>query len=170
MRVHRDLGVLAAIALIAPLSSAFAQSGAAGGTIGKQNSTVSGGDDTGNRKVKVRRPEQSRRLPREKATSGGSPSVRSILGRWRWQATCSDGPGGGIFYLRQTSPGEFGGEFGNTNYWDVGTISGGKLQGSRVTFVSQYGTNRTWTATLSGSQMRGSFTGSGNCKFSARKS
>ncbi len=106
---------------------------------------------------------------RKKTATAASHSVRSIAGRWRWKASCTNGPGGGIFYLRETSPSEFAGEFGNSNYWDRGTIASGKLQGNRVTFVSHYATNRTWTATLSGSQMRGSFTGSGDCKFSAAK-
>ncbi|MBZ0149244.1 MAG: hypothetical protein K8F62_17135 [Pseudorhodoplanes sp.] len=89
--------------------------------------------------------------------------------RWRWAANCISGPGGGIFHLRETSPGEFTGEFGKTNSWDVGTISNGKVRDKAVTFVSFYSIARTWTATLSGSQMRGSFTGPGNCTFSAIK-
>ncbi len=92
-----------------------------------------------------------------------------VSGRWRWAASCTSGPGGGIFYLRATSPGEFAGEFGNTNNWDVGTISSGKVRGKTITFVSFYSINRTWTATLSGSRMRGSFTGPGNCTFSAKR-
>lgn len=143
---------------------AFGQGGAAGGIIGRQGLTVTG--------------EETVRAPFEAQPSGGQRAPQrtkkktaraSIEGRWRWKANCANGPGEGIFYLRVTSPGEFVGEFGNTNSWDRGTILNGKLRGNSLTFVSHYATYRTWTATLLGTQMRGSFTGSGGCEFSASK-
>ena len=109
-------------------------------------------------------PEIGKTMPTD-----ASHSIRSITGRWQWKANCTNGPGGGIFHLRESSPSEFVGEFGKTNYWDQGTISNGKLKGNRITFVSNFATNRAWTAILTGSRMRGFFTGSGDCKFSAEK-
>lgn len=105
----------------------------------------------------------------EEATPIRKRPTSAVAGRWKWSANCASGPGGGIFYLRETSPGEFSGEFGNTNSWDVGVISNGKVRGQTITFESFYSIKRIWTATSSGSRMSGSFTGPGSCTFSARK-
>lgn len=160
-----NLTVVAAI-VIALSSPAFPQAGSAGGTIGKQGKSASGEETA--KPAPAAEPKR-KRTPKRASTAPRTASVGSLVGRWRWEASCSDGPGGGIFHLHQSPSGGFVGEFGNTNYWDRGTISGGALEGNRVTFVSYYTISRTWTATLSGSRMQGSFTGPGDCKFSASK-
>jgi hypothetical protein len=64
--------------------SAFAQAGSTGGTIGKQDKSISGGDDAANSRhaVPVRKPSRSARQS-VATTPAGDPCGR-IVGKWLW--------------------------------------------------------------------------------------
>lgn len=154
----------AMLALFMAGAPALGQAGSVGGNIGKQGKSASGSDNSPPPSTQPRQQRPNRNVATSSATTG---SLRSLVGTWRWDAACTGGPGNGLFTLRETSPGEFSGAFGNTNSWDRGTISNGKFDGDSVTFESYYMYARTWTATVRGSRMQGSF--SGGCTFTAVK-
>ena len=137
--------------------------GSAGGTIGKQGKSISGGDDA---PPPARRPNQDQ--PR------ASTSAASIAGNWDWEGSCASGAWTGGMVFRATSATQFTGEFTKGH---IGGLAG-TVQGNRVSFVrDMFGIiKQQWTGTLSGSpggklRMQGPFTTPerGGCRFSATK-
>jgi hypothetical protein len=76
------IAALAVLAITATSNAAFAQAGSTGGTIGKTDKSVSGGEDTG-----LQRQPQREAPPRHPATSDRSAgnSCQKIVGTWAWQ-------------------------------------------------------------------------------------
>jgi hypothetical protein len=66
----------------ANVSSALAQAGSTGGTIGKQDKSISGGEDAAERAVPMRKPPRPARQSAATAPTGG-PCSR-IVGTWLW--------------------------------------------------------------------------------------
>jgi hypothetical protein len=151
----RLIAVLACAALTVP-STVFAQAGSTGGVIGKQDKSLSGGNDT-NLKSK---PSQA-------------TLQEAISGTWTWYAQCGGvvGAQSASFALNQVSATSFKGQFVGTNTW--GTIVNGKVNGSQLSFDrlgGPLGVSEHWRARLSGnSQMEGSSVGAVNCTFTANK-
>ena len=73
-RLMASLAITAALAVAMP-GSAWAQSGNVGGTIGKKDKVVTGGD------VPANRPARKARAAADTANPGG---CRSIIGTWAW--------------------------------------------------------------------------------------
>jgi hypothetical protein len=85
-RVGRLLGFAVLLGLFAlGQHDAFAQAGSTGGTIGKQEKSISGGDDAADprRAVPARKPPRSARQSVATAPTGG-PCSR-IIGTWLWE-------------------------------------------------------------------------------------
>jgi hypothetical protein len=68
-----------------------------------------------------------------------TPSEQFVVltGQWRWAATCERGHFSGVMHLVQVGN-EFTGKFGETNFWDKGTISNGQIRGAHITFDRRY--------------------------------
>lgn len=154
---------------------AFAQAGAAGGVVGKQNKDASGGAD-----APPPRRAAPKRAPRpvqsETPRPTGSLTAASISGHWRVAVTCVDGSDVWTFDIREESATSFTGDYGPGG----GKITNGSINGNEVSLVTQTSGQRIWTGTLSGSgggmRIRGSMTGLGiktwdvgNCRFDATK-
>jgi hypothetical protein len=127
----------AAVPLMALNSSAHAQAGSTGGTIGKQDKSISGGGETTEERPRhpSAKPAVSRnREPRERA----APRTRfSMTGHWHWDAKCEKGNFTGLFEIVQTAD-TFTLEFGHTNIYDNGTVTNGEVHGNVVTFDREY--------------------------------
>jgi hypothetical protein len=151
----------------------FAQGGSAGGSIGKQGKSASGGEEAAPA-------PRSRSKRSTRSTDDGSPraGAMSVSGRWRWTAACPIvGQLNGFVILAQTGS-SFTGEYGKTNSWDQGKISNGMLRGHELTFTrhsyDESGGRQEWTATLIPSgrtlRMQGSTsTFAGPCTFDATR-
>jgi hypothetical protein len=70
----------AAIIFLASGSLAFAQAGSTGGTIGKQDKSISGSEETDNPRSA---PHSKRPAPHSQETSSG-PACNRIVGTWKW--------------------------------------------------------------------------------------
>lgn len=147
---------IAALA-VAPISQASAQ-GSLGGSIGKQDKVISGGETAAPSRPAARqssRPAPSSRQraePRERA----APRGRSLTGVWSWTGHCAkyDSPYVGLLTINQ-SGNTFTATHGNTNTWDNGTVSGASISGSRVSFTRTFGGYSDYVAlTLNGSGTR----------------
>jgi hypothetical protein len=155
---------------------AFSQSGSAGGSIGKQGKSASGGDNASPaRRAAPRRPAEG-----ETAVTRGGLSAANLEGSWAVSAKCSGGNFEWRFAIRATSDTEFVGDY------NPGSITDGTISGNQISFVGSHNATRNWKGTISragsGMNMRGSFTGatpgdvmghyagiSGNCTFTAAK-
>jgi hypothetical protein len=121
------IGMICLMALLAVDRGAFAQAGSTGGTIGKTDKSVSGGQ------------EQSRQpQPAKKQTRRAAGPV--LTGLWDWQ--CGNAlsfPATGNLQLVEGSEGRLTGEFIS----DSGSFQGGKISGSvhgnSVSFVRDNG-------------------------------
>jgi hypothetical protein len=147
-------------------SSALAQAGSIGGSIGKQDKSISGGAEA----------DRPRAAPLEKkpaANTRETPSgvsKNSLIGRWQWHAQCNNGTTWEAAFVataadKETVALDFIGALGGT-----GT---GLVTGNRVNLLRAFGgTKQTWTATLSGrNRMNGEITSSegGHCSFQASR-
>jgi hypothetical protein len=160
--------VLAVILFFAGGSLAFGQAGSTGGTIGKTDKSVSGGDNA----AEPRTPMSSRskgQRPIDKGASDQS-SEASVAGRWRWTADCPSGHWQGEFDLDETSRGHVSGSFVRTSWNDTGTITDGHVNGTSVAFtrnatlVTQY-----WTGRLAAGRIKGTLSGNENCRWEASR-
>ena len=154
--------ILGALLAAMAASPAFAQAGSAGGTIGKQNKSVSGG-------VEQPAPPKSASRPRRSPAASTKSSSGSVSGRWHWQADCQQNFYQGEFEIGAVTDGHFTGQF----FSDVaGPISAGQIEGNRISFVrSVFGFGQPWHGTFSGSQMSGGIRGAlGDvCTFKASR-
>lgn len=144
--------------LLASMSQAAAQ-GRLGGSIGKQDKVISGGESAPSRPAarpapRASRPASRQRAqPSERASSGG----RSLTGVWSWTGQCAKyaSPFVGIVTFNQTGN-TLTGTHGNTNMWDAGSISDGSVSGNRVSFTRTFGSYADHLVlTWSGNRMSG---------------
>jgi hypothetical protein len=158
---------LAIIIFFACGSLVFGQAGSTGGTIGKTDKSVSGGESTAEPHTPAKsRPKGQR--PIDRGTSDQSSEV-SVAGRWRWTQDCPP-RWQGEFDLAETSRGHFDGSFAGTSWYDNGTITDGHISGTSVSFtrksapVTQY-----WTGRLTAGRMKGTSSGNANCSWEATR-
>jgi hypothetical protein len=160
------------LAICAMGTPALAQAGSTGGSISKQDKSVSGGEE----------PSETRRVPRKKkSTSAVSPpsahtskASDQLAGRWQWNIKCPTKSFTGLMDLVQNGS-TFTGNFGHTNIWDNGTISNGQFHGNKVTFDREYfgldHVRLTYSRSARGAVMQGPHynAGWGQCSIFARK-
>jgi hypothetical protein len=125
--------LLAIILFFAGGSLAFGQAGSTGGTIGKTDKSVSGGESASEPHTPTKSRSKGQR-PIGRGTSDQSSGV-PVAGRWRWSADCTVGHWQGEFDLAQTSRGNFNGSFAGTSAHDVGTITDGHTNGTSISFT-----------------------------------
>jgi hypothetical protein len=147
----------------ANVSSALAQAGSTGGTIGKQDKSISGGESA----VEPHTPMKSRpkgQRPIGRGTSDQSSEV-SVAGSWRWIADCNSGHWEGQFNLVETSRGQFNGNLGAD-----GTISDGHINGTRVSFTRTWPFHtQYWKGQLTAGRIKGTLSGNENCSWEASR-
>jgi hypothetical protein len=163
----------------ANVSAALAQAGSTGGTIGKQDKSISGGDET--EKPRSPKTEDKPQHSRSKAArDGGTKPVSTVSGRWRWQAAC--GIGGqwhGEFQISEISNGSFTGSFTSdlSESGKLGSpvpqrITNGQISGDQISFAREAGgTVQHWSGTIAQAsggtrRMSGSLTG---CSWTATR-
>lgn len=125
MRNPVTLGIVAIISLIALLAVdriAFAQAGSTGGTLGKTDKSVSGGEEE--------RPGD-RKSGHRKATA----TAATISGKWSWRAKCDDGSAWtGEFNFNQNIDGTFSGNCHNDTGAGSCSAVSGRVSGNNATF------------------------------------
>lgn len=155
-----SFGMLVSLAVGA---TAFAQAGSTGGTIGKTDKSVSGGESAAERHI----PPSSRskgQQPINRGASGQSSEV-SVAGTWRWIADCNNGHWEGQFDLVETSRGQFNGSF-----HEVGTISDGHTNGTSITFTRTWALGtQNWRGQLAAGRMNGTLSGASTCSWEAMR-
>jgi hypothetical protein len=160
--------VLAIMMFLAGGSLAFGQAGSTGGTIGKTDKSVSGGESA----AEPRTPAKSRskiQQPIDRNISDRSSEV-SVAGRWRWIAVCPSGRWQGEFDLAGTSQEQISGSFAGTSWHDVGTITDGHVNGSSVSFTRKSAfTTQYWKGRLAAGQIKGTLSGNENCSWEATR-
>lgn len=153
--------ILGALVAAVGASAACAQAGSAGGTIGKQNKSASGGSEAPAPKAKAR--------PRRSPAASAKSTSGNVSGRWHWQANCQQSFYQGDFELGAVTDGHFTGQF----FSDVpGPVSAGTIEGNRISFVrSVFGIAQPWHGTFSGAQMSGGIDGALGqiCTFKASR-
>jgi hypothetical protein len=158
--------LVAAALMFGSARPSFAQ-GSAGGSIGKQGKSASGGEEPPPRSERSK-PSTGRKAARE----SGPFTAASLRGHWTVKTTCNSGADSLSFIIRTTSANSFVGDYEPGG----GKITQGSVEGNRVTLTTSSMFTVTWTATVhdSGGQlhMDGGYTPGappGNCKFSAVK-
>jgi hypothetical protein len=168
--------ILCAIVAV-PLTNhvALAQAGSTGGSVGMHDKSISGGEDTATRQRVA--PNREQRAARPETTHPTALNAAAISGLWQVEASCIASREEGTIDIHEISATEFTGD-----YFGSGKILNGRIVGNRVTFTGHYILDRVWTGTVSGSgtglrmegsytgPSSGSFSGNGNCKFTAKKS
>jgi hypothetical protein len=156
------VGIICLIALITTGRSVFGQAGSTGGTIGKQDKSVSGGE------------EQRGTSEKAKAKPRNSTGAYSMSGKWNWTAKCDDASEwAGAFDLAQASDGAVSGMASGND--GSGSISG-KLVGRKLTGTRSYNLGNinsiTFTLTTGGRSLEGSENSKshGVCKYQANRS
>lgn len=134
-----------AIGVLLPATQALAQAqpGSTGGSIGRQGKSVSGGEESAAparqraSKQKASKPRRAARAPVETESRGGGGA--SVLGLWRWSATCERGQRSysGTMTFEQSGSGVTA-SHGGTNFWDGGTITNVRASGGGVSFDRQF--------------------------------
>jgi hypothetical protein len=155
------------------ISGAFAQAGSTGGTVGKQDKSVSGTSESGTEEAPSHSAKPGTRGVRDNKTT---PTTR-IAGRWQWQADC--GIGGqwhGSFMIANSQGDSFGGSF-TSDLSSSGTagnavpqlISNGQISGDQVSFDRHVGGYvQNWTGTITSGRMTGSLRAPvGGCTWGA---
>ena len=145
----------------ANVSSALAQAGSTGGTIGNEDKSISGSRLPAT-------PPAKRPAANTRETPSGA-SNNSLIGRWQWHAQCDNGTAWDAAFVATAAANEtvaldFIGAGGGTG---TGSVTGNRVRLQR-TFIA----NQTWTATLSGgNRMSGTITSSegGHCAFQASR-
>jgi hypothetical protein len=130
--------------------------GSTGGTLGKQDQSLSGGQQA---KEPQRRRENNR------------PSF-SLTGSWEFLQDCQIGTYRGTFKLSQTGATSFSGSFVQEAPKMSGRVFDGEIDGNRVSFKATFSAVETWQGSLAGpGRMQGTVRGSsaGGCTFTARR-
>jgi hypothetical protein len=129
MRKPGTLGTVAIVCLIALLAVeriALGQAGSIGGTIGKTDKSVSGGEEErpGDRKSGHRR---------------ATATPATISGKWSWRAKCEDGSAWtGEFNFDQNSDGTFSGNCRVISGPVSCSAVSGRLTGNKATFTVRW--------------------------------
>jgi hypothetical protein len=102
------------------------------------------------------------------------PSMVSLSGRWDWLADCSNTRWQGKFDIAEATQGQFTGNFAGTVWYDVGTISDGKIDGTGVSFTRTAGAYvQFWKGQVApgrSGRMQGSLTyGNETCSWEASR-
>jgi hypothetical protein len=147
----------------ANVTSVLAQAGSTGGTIGKQDKSISAGDQI-EKPSNLQRQKHREESPRRQV-------VTTLTGQWDWKAVCYGVPYTGVFRLVQSAGGRLSGTFlSDSGAFQGGTITG-LASGTQINFTRTNGTGSIrYTAVLSSPQrMEGSLTQVGSCSFTATK-
>lgn len=167
-QISRLFGSALIAAAIMPLSVsiAIAQAGSVGGTIGKQNKSVSGGEEAPAPRPLPPAPKNSN----EGTGSSNEHTKTSLVGSWQWRAQCNDGTNWDAVFVASAT----GDRTVALNFVGAGGGTGtGIVSGSRVTLLRSFAIfQQTWSATLSSSnRMAGTVTqaGGGRCTFQASR-
>jgi hypothetical protein len=143
--------------------TAFAQAGSTGGTLGKTDKSVSGGEE-----------QQQRTSHKANAKQRNSANTLSVSGKWSWTAKCDDASEwAGAFDLAQASDGAVSGTANGND--GSGSISG-QLVGRKLIGIRSYDLGNknsiTFTLTAGGSSLEGSEISKshGVCKYQAKRS
>jgi hypothetical protein len=149
-------------ALIGVCKTALAQAGSTGGTIGKTDKSVSGGEEGPAPGVKNR-----------KSTAVEVPSKASISGRWSWRGKCADDTEwSGDFDLVQSADGSVRGTCSTTQE-SCSTVSG-QVVGNKATLSVGWRV-RTGTLSVTVAESRKSMSGwetspyRGRCTYEMRR-
>jgi hypothetical protein len=163
--------------LVAATTHAFAEAGSTGGSIGRQNKSISGGEDAQPAPRQPSEEQRRRAAPRKSGEQGRTTAkpagAAQVAGTWQWDAACGASSWRGNFVLREISSTQIAGEFGGGH---IGSLQG-TATGGRVSFVRTFfGMQQEWTGSLSresGSKMKlqGPFTDAFHkgCQFTATK-
>jgi len=165
--MHRAVSLISSISLVLVSAIAIAQvqPGSTGGTIGKENKSISGEDHSAPPAQKLKRSSRTRDEGKTIQTA------TSLLGYWSIQLNC--GPNQNVlerggkwsFDIKAISGNKFTGGFDQN-----GKIVEGKIEGKAISLTTQDILSRQWTGTVSGIRMQGSVTGPPDgCTFTASK-
>lgn len=169
--MHRAVSSMfsSALVLVSTIAVAQVQPGSIGGTIGKQDKSISGEDHS------VAPAQRSKRSAPTRDDDGGQTAA-SLRGHWRIQVNCGshqnmlERSGRWSFDIKPISGNTFAGGFDQG-----GQIVEGKIAGNAVSLATKDIFSRQWTGTVSGSPgagmlMHGSVTGPPDgCTFIASK-
>lgn len=175
--MRRAVSLIFSIGLILVGASAVAQvqPGNTGGTIGKQDKSISGEDHSAapaeRSKPPARTRDRDRKIPANNDGAGGQTAA-SLAGHWHIQVNCGskqhmlERGGKWSFDIKAISGNTFAGGFDQ-----AGKIVEGKIEGKAVSLTTQDIFTRQWTGAVSGAtRMQGSVTGPPEgCTFTASK-
>jgi hypothetical protein len=130
-----NVGRLVAIAFVSGIlawfaagTTAFAQAGSTGGSVGKQDKSISGGEAAPSQNP----PASKKPLERTDEQTHNS-SAASLAGSWNWTAQCALNAPSGVFVISQVSGTQFSGSF----LGDYPGSLSGKIAGDRIFFTRQ---------------------------------
>ena len=156
-----------ALAMFAVPCIAQVQPGSTGGSIGKTEKSISGGE-SGEPDTSTKSRSKGQR-PVDRGASNQSPEV-SAAGRWHWIAVCTSGRWQGEFDLAETSRGQISGSFAGTSWGDIGTITDGHINGNSIAFTRTWATGiQYWTGRLAAGRIKGTLSGNENCSWEATR-
>jgi hypothetical protein len=147
-------------ALLAADRTALGQ-GSAGGTLGKTDKSAGGARDT----------EQPAKPAVHQKKDAAPAAAVSVAGSWKWTADCQSGHYVGGFQLTQDAAGEFNGVFLQTIWYDIGTITNGRVSNGTISFIRHVGVTQNWTGRFGdgGKHINGNITGNENCTWEGVK-
>jgi hypothetical protein len=167
--MSKSIGIAVACglaALVGADQTAHAQAGSTGGTIGKTDKSVSGGEE------RPQAREKPNAILRHSANSETLAPL-SISGNWVWTAKCTDASEWvGAFELSQTSDGAVSGTSAGNDA--SGSMSGQLVANKLTVSRSYYGIHSNqiiFTLAASGKSMQGSETSKthGICRYQAKR-
>lgn len=167
MRKSVTLGIVTIIcffALLAVDRIALGQAGSTGGTIGKQDKSVSGGEE---------QPRQKAR-GRQRSSASGELLRHSLSGNWVWTQKCADdSEWAGAFDFTQNADGAISGTArGSDGSGSIsGTLKGNKFRGSRCYTINVHCTQISFSLLAGGDSFAGSEVSQthGICKYQAKR-
>ena len=119
--------IICLIALLATKPMAFAQAGSTGGTIGKTDKSLSGGE------------EQRQPVKRNSGDRNATAAPATISGKWSWQAKCEGGSTStGDFNFDQNTDGTFSGSCHSISGAVPCSAISGRLTGNKATFTVRW--------------------------------
>jgi hypothetical protein len=116
-------------------------------------------------------PQTASAAPAAASPPAPQPSAVSLSGRWNWLADCSSTRWHGKFDIAAAAQGQFTGNFAGTVWYDVGTITDGKMDGAGVSFTRTAGAYvQYWKGQVAPGRMQGSLTyGNETCSWEASR-
>ncbi|MBI4275519.1 MAG: hypothetical protein HY659_12560 [Rhizobiales bacterium] len=152
MRQRLTIVVLATLAIIAwsnaiaddTNSMVIAQAGSTGGSIGKQNKSVSGDEDR-----PATQPQRKEPSPTQSRETAKRSTAAALSGTWRVSQICNHGKFEIELDIKQTSATEFSGSSRGLTTGANSQIVGGKIDGNRVSFQRRAaGLSDRWSAQI----------------------